>query len=95
MYQSLAVYGDTGESLNLNSLLIQLRIQVAPKWHEFGAAIGIPEDLLQQYFSYPADECLIKYLIIGSKTITIQPGEMWLSFYMTLSFMIWQLEYYE
>ena len=48
-------------------------MQVTPKWHQFGVAIGIPEDLLQQYSSYPDDER--RYLTIGSRTITIQPGE--------------------
>lgn len=42
--------------------MIQLRAQVTPKGHELGAAIGIPGDLLDQYSSYPADECLIEVL---------------------------------
>ena len=50
------------ESLNLDSLLIQLRAQVTQKWYQFGAAVGVPNDLLQQYSSYPADEGLIEVL---------------------------------
>ena len=62
VYQNTTNDNDSDESLNLDSLLIQLRVQVTPKWHQFGIAIGMPEDLLQQYSSYPADERLIEVL---------------------------------
>ena len=61
VYQNVTKFTDNkpDESLNLDSLLIQLRAHVTPKWHEFGIAIGVPEELLHQYSSYPADERLI------------------------------------
>ena len=62
VYQNTTNNNDPDEYLNLDSLLIQLRVQVTPKWHQFGTAIGMPEDLLQQYSSYPADERLIGVL---------------------------------
>ena len=62
MYQNVANTNNPDESLNLDSLLIQLRAHVKPKWHEFGIAIGVPEELLDQYSSYPADERLIEVL---------------------------------
>ena len=62
VYQNTTNDNDPDKSLNLDSLLIQLRVQVTPKWHQFGTAIGMPEDLLQQYSSYPADEQLIEVL---------------------------------
>ena len=62
MYQNVADDHDPDESLNLDSLLIQLRIHVTPKWHQFGVAIGMSENLLQQYSGYPADERLIEIL---------------------------------
>ena len=62
VYQNTTNNADPDESLNLDSLLIQLRVQVTPKWHQFGAAIGVPEDLLQQYSNFPADERLIEVL---------------------------------
>ena len=62
VYQNTTNDNDPDESLNLDSLLIQLRVQVTHKWHQFGTAIGMPEDLLQQYSSYPADERLIEVL---------------------------------
>ena len=62
VYQNITDDHNPDKSLNLDSLLIQLRAQVIPKWHELGAAIGVPGDLLDQYSSYPADECLIEVL---------------------------------
>ena len=62
MYQTTTNDNDPDESLNLDSLLIHLQVQVTPKWRQFGVAIGVPEDVLQRYSSYPADERLIKVL---------------------------------
>ena len=62
VYQTTTNDNDPDESLNLDSLLIHLQVQVTPKWHQLGVAIGIPDDLLQQYSSYPADERLIEVL---------------------------------
>ena len=53
---------DAGKTVNLDSLLIQLRLQVTPKWHQFGVAIGIPDEILEQYSNYPADERLMEVL---------------------------------
>jgi hypothetical protein len=62
VYQNVTKNNNPDESLNLDSLLIQLRAHVTPKWHQFGTAIGVPEELLDQYSSYPADERLIEIL---------------------------------
>ena len=62
VYQNASDDYNPDESLNLDSLLIQLRVQVTPKWHEFGVVVGVPQDLLEQYSSYPADERLIEVL---------------------------------
>ena len=62
VYQNTTNDNDPDESLNLDSLLIHLQVQVTPKWCQFGVAIGVPEDVLQWYSSYPADERLIKVL---------------------------------
>ena len=48
--------------LNLDSLLIQLRPHVTPKWYQFGVAIGIPQNVLQQYLNFPPDECMLEML---------------------------------
>ena len=62
VYQNVANDQNPDKNLNLDNLLIQLRAHVTPKWYEFGAAIGMPGHLLDQYSSYPADECLIEVL---------------------------------
>ena len=53
---------DADKTVNLDSLLIQLQLQVTPKWHQFGVAIGIPDEILEQYSNYPADERLMEVL---------------------------------
>ena len=60
VYQNVTNDYNPDDNLNLDSLLIQLRVQVTPKWHEFGTVIGMPGDLLDQYSSYPPDERLIE-----------------------------------
>ena len=60
VYQNVTNNHNPDDNLNLDSLLIQLRAQVSPKWHEFGTVIGVPGDLLDQYSSDPADERLIE-----------------------------------
>lgn len=47
---------------NLDSLLVQLRIQVTPKWYQFGVAIGIDKETLDRYSTYPSDECIVEVL---------------------------------
>lgn len=48
--------------LNLDSLLIQLCPEVTPKWYEFGVTIGIPNETLDDYSSYPPEECIVEVL---------------------------------
>ena len=62
VYENVTNDNNPDESLSLDSLLIQLRAQVIPKWHQFGTVIGVPEDLLKQYSSYPDDGRLIEML---------------------------------
>ena len=50
------------DSLTLDSLLIQLRPQVAPIWYKFGLALGIPKDTLSTYVGYPDEECIVEVL---------------------------------
>ena len=48
--------------VNLDSLLIQLRSHMTPMWKEFGLVIGIAEEVLDSYSSYPPEECLVEVL---------------------------------
>ena len=48
--------------MNLDCLLIQLRSQVTSKWHQFGLAVGISKEILDQYANYPPGECIVEVL---------------------------------
>ena len=50
------------DSLDLDTLLIQLRSEVTLRWREFGLAVGIAEDLLETYSKYPPEECIVEVL---------------------------------
>ena len=46
--------------LNLDSLLVQLRPQVGPKWYQFGEAAGIENNILDKF----AAQCLPEDCIV-------------------------------
>ena len=48
--------------VDLDSLLIQLRSQVTPKWKEFGLVLGIATEVLDKYSSYSPEECIVEML---------------------------------
>ena len=48
--------------MDFNSLLIQVRSQVTPKWKELGSVVGISKELLDKYSSYPPEECIVEVL---------------------------------
>ena len=50
------------DSLDLDTLLIQLRSEVTLKWREFGLAVGLAEDHLDKYSTYPPEECIVEVL---------------------------------
>ena len=50
------------DSLDLDTLLIQLRSEVTLKWRELGLAVGLAEDLLDKYSTYPPEECIVEVL---------------------------------
>ena len=52
----------TDENLNLDTLLIQVRNQLTPKWYQFGVAAGIPTDILSKCSNYPPEECIVEVL---------------------------------
>ena len=52
----------SGNSLNLDNLLIQLKAEVTPKWYEFGQAAGMEKMTLDEYSQYPEEECIVEVL---------------------------------
>jgi hypothetical protein len=50
-------------SVNLDSLLIQLRPQISAKWYQFGEAAGIDNAVLDSFVkSCSPDDCLVEML---------------------------------
>ena len=50
VYDSLILdYADGNLTIDLDKLLIQLRLQVSPKWYQFGEAAGIEKEVLDNY----------------------------------------------
>ena len=54
--------------LNLDNLLIQIRRQVTPKWLQFGLAVGINEEILEQFSNFPPEECIVEMLDLWLRT---------------------------
>lgn len=50
------------DTLDLDTLLIQLRSEVTLKWREFGLAVGLAEELLDKYSTSPPEECIVEVL---------------------------------
>ena len=52
---------DDSFSVNLDSLLIQLRLQITPKWYEFGEAAGIEKEVLDKFAKQCSpEECIVE-----------------------------------
>lgn len=63
----------TDDLLNLDSLLVQLKAKVTPKWYQFGEAVGMDKETLDKYSQYPPDQCLIEVLDHWLRNHTGQP----------------------
>ena len=48
--------------LNLDSLLIQLQDKVTEKWHQFGIALGVEEEILDRCLKYPPEQSIVEML---------------------------------
>ena len=49
-------------SLNLDSLLIQLKDKVTEKWHQFGEALGVEKEILDRCLNYPREQSIVEML---------------------------------
>ena len=50
------------QAINLDILLIQLKPTVTDKWYQFGEAIGVPKEILEECTRYPTDQSLVEIL---------------------------------
>ena len=58
-------------TLDLDSLLIQLKPQVTPKWKEFANALGL-SDMIEKLSKYSAEECIVE---VCDQWLKNQPGK--------------------
>ena len=54
--------------LDLDTLLIQIRGQVTPKWDQFGAAVGINQETLDELSKFNPEERIIEMLDLWLRT---------------------------
>ena len=40
--------------------MIQIRREVTPKWYQFGLAIGISKEILDEFSNFPPEECIVE-----------------------------------
>ena len=61
--QNMDTYGLLDEiPLDLNSLLHKLQGQVTSQWYQFGLAIGVPINILEQFNHHSEEDCLVEVL---------------------------------
>ena len=52
----------------MDNLLIQIRQQVTPKWYQFGLAVGINKETLDEFSNFPPEECIVEMLDLWLRT---------------------------
>ena len=50
------------EPLDLDSLLIRLKGKVTEKWYQFGVALGVEKETLDQCLKYPPEQSIVEAL---------------------------------
>ena len=52
----------------MDNLLVQIRQQVTPKWYQFGLAVGINKEILDEFSNFPPEECIVEMLDLWLRT---------------------------
>lgn len=47
---------------------MQIRQQVTPKWYQFGLAVAINKETLDEFSNFPAEECIVEMLDLWLRT---------------------------
>ena len=48
--------------------MILIRRQVTPKWYQFGLAVGINKETLDEFSNFPPEECIVEMLDLWLRT---------------------------
>ena len=48
--------------------MIEIRSQVTPKWYQFGVAVGINKETLDELSNFPPEECIVEMLDLWLRT---------------------------
>ena len=62
MHVYLTDFIDKDDTLNLDTLLIQLRGAVTPRWYQLGEALDVNKDVLDKCSNYPPEESIVEIL---------------------------------
>ena len=52
----------TDDTLNLDTLLIQIKVAVTSRWYQLGKALGVNKESLDKYSTHPPEESIIEIL---------------------------------
>ena len=50
------------DSLDLDNLLLQIKVDVTPNWYRFGEAIGVENEVLHKFANYPPEQSIVEVL---------------------------------
>ena len=64
----IVIYWCLDKLLNLDTLLIQIRHEVTPKWYQFGLAVGISKETLDEFSNFTPEECIVEVADLWLRT---------------------------
>ena len=68
------MHADDCPSVNLDNVLIQLRPQVSTKWYQFGAAVGVDQEVLDHCAkTCSPEDCIVEMLDYWLRNSTEKP----------------------
>ena len=62
IFTYLNIKFDEDDSLNLDTLLIQIQGAVTSRWYQLGKALGVDKDALNKCTNYPPEESIVEIL---------------------------------
>lgn len=60
-------------TVNLDTVLIQIKNHIIPMWYQFGEAVCVPKEVLNELSKYPADESVVEVVDYWLKNCPVNP----------------------